>query len=222
MGRGAGGGANESGREHRRFDRQFTAGLVVVVLLLGAGFYALVRRADANAAKRSRPGDACAVVGHTRTGDSALDGVAAFDRATGEVLWTNVVDNGSQLGRRGDELVIVSEDDHSERVVDAATGAITSCGGQPDDIVVTGAGSGRFEAGGDNTLDLGSMTIQAAGDGADVRALAPDGSELWATDAGNPAVGGRATVSSPIHAAALTPDGRAVVVLTSATLEDPD
>lgn len=211
-----------AGSEHRRFDRQFTAGLAVVVLLAGIGVYALVRRAEESAPKRSQPGDACPVRGHTRNSDTALDGVVAFDRTTGEVLWTNVAPHGSQLGHRSDKLVIVQADDRSERVVNPVSGAVTSCGGQPDDVVVDDAGAGRFEPGDGATLDLGSLKVEAAGDGADVRALAPDGSELWAADAGNPAVGGRATVESPVHAATLTPDGRTVVVLTGATLDDLD
>jgi hypothetical protein len=209
-------------REHRRFERRFAAGVAAVMLLAGIGLYALVQRVDAVAPKRSQAGDACPVRSHTRNGDMALDGVVAFDRTSGKVLWTNVAPNGSQLGHRRDDLVIIRADDRSERVVNPATGAVTSCGGQSDDVVVDDAGAGRFEPGDGAILDLGSLRIEAAGDGADVRALASDGDELWATDGGNPAVGGRATVESPIHAAALTSDGRTVVVLTSATLNDPD
>ncbi len=213
--------------EHRGFDRSFAVGVAVVVLLAGIGLYAGVQRVKERAPKRSRAGDACPVRGHTDSGDTAhdtaLDGVVAFDRTTGEVLWKNVVSSGSQLGRRGDSLVIVGADTRLERVVDPDTGAVTSCGLLADDVVadavVDDAGAGRFEPGKGGVFDLGALTIEAVGDGADVRALAPDGSELWATDAGNPAVGGRTTVESPIHDAALTPDGQTVVVLTSATLD---
>ncbi|HWJ63371.1 MAG TPA: hypothetical protein VNS19_15480 [Acidimicrobiales bacterium] len=215
MARGRDTAAGEHGDGHRRFDRQFTAGLVAVVALLGIGSYALVQRAHAQEAKRSRPGDACPVRGSDRPGsDSALDGVVAFDRETGAVRWTNVVPYGSELGHRSDELLVVDGAGATERVVAPDTGAVTSCGGVPDDVVLAETGGPRF--------DLGAITIEAVGDGAHVRALGPDGSELWASDAGNPAAGGRATVESPVHAAALTPDGRTVVVLTGATLEDVD
>ena len=191
MARGRDTAAGEHGDGHRRFDRQFTAGLVAVVALLGIGSYALVQRAHAQEAKRSRPGDACPVRGSDRPGsDSALDGVVAFDRETGAVRWTNVVPYGSELGHRSDELLVVDGAGATERVVDPDTGAVTSCGGVPDDVVLAETGGPRF--------DLGAITIEAVG------------------------AGGRATVESPVHAAALTPDGRSVVVLTGATLEDVD
>jgi hypothetical protein len=208
--------------EHRRFNRQFTAGVAVAVLLAGISYYTLVERAVANGPKRSQSGDACPLRSRTRNSDTALEGVVAFDRTAGKVVWTNVAPPGSQFARRGTEFLIVRPDDRTERVVNPRTGAVTSCGEQTDDVVVSDTGAASMESHVGATFELGSLTIEAAGDGADVRAVAPDGSELWATDAGNPAVGGRATVEYPIHAAALTPDGRSVVVLTGTALEEPD
>jgi hypothetical protein len=215
MAAGAGGAADE----HRSFDRRFTVAAAAVVVALGLGSFALVRRADSQAAKHSRPGDACPIHGSRHNGDQALDGVVAFDRSTGEVLWENVVPVGSVLGSRHGDLVVVRDEGGPARVIDPRDGAITSCGARTDDVVASTSTAEPQEGA---RFELHGLAIEAAGDGADVRAIGSDGSELWAVDAGNPAVGGRATVSHPVHAAALASDGAIVVVLTSATLSDPD
>ncbi|WP_421119156.1 hypothetical protein ACE2AJ_17595 [Aquihabitans daechungensis] len=201
-------GAGGAHGEHGAFDRRFVVGVLAVLVLLGVGSFALVRRADSREAKRSRPGDACPVRGSDRPGsNAALDGMVAFDRATGEVLWTNVVPYGSRLGTRGEELVVIRAGDAPERVIDPTSGAVTSCGRRPNDRGVAEVESRIVDpAAGFEVFDLGSVTVEAVGNGADVRAIGTDGREQWAMDAGNPAVGGRATVSHPVHSAALTPE----------------